>query len=73
MAETLEQVKDRVRKSFLGQGGIHGVGISRSQQAIRVYLSPGNAQTAQATIDNLKKVAAPYSVLVVEEEAPRVL
>jgi hypothetical protein len=42
MMETLEEVKDRLKGGYLGKAGIHGLGISRAQGAIRVYISPGS-------------------------------
>ena len=55
MAESLEDVKDRVRRSFLGKDGIHGIGISRSQQAIRVvYVTQGQASRARSRLTILE-------------------
>ena len=70
MADTLLKVKDRLR-GFLGKGGIHGLGISRAKGAIQVYVSPGDDADQAAVLAELKKQAAPYGVVLVEEEPPR--
>ena len=70
MANTLLDVKDRLR-SFLGKGGIHGLGVSHAQQAIQVYVSPSDNAERTAVLAELKKQAAPYGVVLVEEERPK--
>jgi hypothetical protein len=71
MAPSLEEVKHQVRQSFLGKGGIHAVGVSRAKQAIRVYVSPGPEADQPAVLDEVRKAAEPFSVIVVTEDRPR--
>jgi hypothetical protein len=72
VSDSLSETKDRLRQHFLGRGGIHGLGISRAKKAIQVYISPAAAAPERkALLDKLKKEAAPFAVLVVEEEKPR--
>jgi hypothetical protein len=72
MPESIEAVKDRLRQSFLGKAGIHGVGLRRAEQAIRVYVS-SNAESNQADLlEQLRKSAVPFPVIVVKEEPPRI-
>jgi hypothetical protein len=71
VSDLLGETKDRLRQHFLGRGGIHGLGLSRAKRAIRVYISPASqASDRQAVLDELKKEAAPFAVVVVEEEKP---
>jgi len=72
MPESIEAVKDRLRQSFLGKAGIHGVGLSRAEQAIRVYIS-SKAESDQADLlEQVCKSAVPFRVIVVKEEPPRI-
>lgn len=72
MAESLEDVKNRLRESFVGKGGIHGVGLSRSKQAIRVYIHPDDNANRAALLDQVQKSAQPFPVIVVKEERPQI-
>jgi hypothetical protein len=70
MSKTLEQVKEQIRSRFLGHGGIHGVGLSLKQKAIRLYVDPKQAGDCTSTLDQVRKSAEPFDVIVVEEESP---
>lgn len=71
MRETLEEAKAHVRKRFLGKHGIHAVGVSRSRQEIRVYLSPEAGPAEASLVDRLREAAAPFAVVVVELDSAR--
>jgi hypothetical protein len=73
MPESIEQVKNRLRKSFLGKAGIHGVGVSRAKQAIQVYVSPGTSVNQADLLEQLRKSAGPFPVIVIEEDRPRIV
>ena len=66
----LEEVKARLRRKFLGQAGIHGFGIRRSQNAVCVYFSTTGEQH-EAVLREIKREATPYHVLAIEEPPPR--
>jgi hypothetical protein len=68
MADSLSEVKDRVKRLFLGRAGVHGVGISRSRNAIRVYVNPDETAETESLLDLLRAEASPYSLIVVREE-----
>ena len=70
MSRTLEQVKEQIRSRFLGHGGIHGVGLSLKQKAIRLYVDPRRTGECAGTLDQVRKSAEPFGVIVVEEEPP---
>lgn len=71
MTPSLEDVKNRLRESYLGRGGIHGVGLSRARQAIRVYVSSQAASEQPDVLEQLRDSAKPFPIIVVEEERPR--
>jgi hypothetical protein len=70
MALSIDDTKKLLAKRFLGKGGIHAVGVSRPQQSIRVYVSPGLEQTD--VLEELRNLAAPYNVIVVHDERPSI-
>jgi hypothetical protein len=72
MSESIDAAKKRLRESFLGQAGIHGVGLSRKEKAIRVYVGPTKAEGRTAVLEQLRKSAEPFRVIVVEEDQPRI-
>src|SRR5947199_238595 len=59
MSRTLEQVKEQIRSRFLGHGGIHGVGLSLKQKAIRLYVDPRRAVECAGTLDLVRQSAEP--------------
>ena len=71
MMETLEKVKDRLKGSYLGKAGIHGLGISRAQGAIRVYISSDNGSDQTDVLDQIRKAAEPFPVIVIREDRPQ--
>jgi hypothetical protein len=71
---SLEATKRRLSRKYLGRGGIHGIGLSRSRSAVCVHLASGDAAEAaqqNAVLDELKRDAAPYEVLVTVEGRAR--
>lgn len=73
MAQTLEAVRKRLRKLYLGKANIHAIGVRRSEKALYVYMhAGGKAETGDESIlKKIRKQAAPYKVVVVREEPPR--
>ena len=67
MSPTLQQVKEQIRSRFLGHAGIHAVGLSLKQGAIRLYVDPKRAADPAGTLEQVRQSAAPYEVIVVEE------
>jgi hypothetical protein len=70
VSKSLDEAKRSITEKYLGKQGIHGVGISRSKNALRVYVDAASALDDQhkAILEKIKQDAAPYSVLEVEEE-----
>jgi hypothetical protein len=71
MTETLTDVKDRLKARYLGRAGVHGMGVSRAQNAIRVYVNPSDEPDTASVLAQLTAEAEPYSVIVVREEPAR--
>lgn len=72
MSESLEEVKRRLRDKYLGKEGIHGLGIRRSQNALCVYAKLNSSREQNKLLQELKNEAAPYQVMVIDEEPPRI-
>src|SRR3712207_8809675 len=55
---TLEQAKQRLSRKYLGKVGIHGIGLSRSQNAVRVHLISGRdpEQTARRSEEHTSEL-----------------
>jgi hypothetical protein len=64
--DALDAIKARVSREYLGRGCIHGVGIDREQQAVRIYIDSGSA-LEPSTIDEIKRAAHPFAVAIIEE------
>jgi hypothetical protein len=69
---SLDDVKRRLSQKYLGKAGVHGIGLSRAQNAVKVHLeSNGNSEQdgdQSALLEELKREAAPYDVLITVEE-----
>jgi hypothetical protein len=70
--ETLDGVKRRLRETYLGVSGIHGLGLNRAAAAVRVYCDPGDSSERQAVLERLRRDAAPFAIEIVSEPPPRI-
>lgn len=70
MAPTLDSVKAKLSDEFLGRGGIHAIGVRRSQNAIALYLHSPPGEERNRVIEAARRAAAPFAVVVVEERPP---
>ena len=70
MDKTLEQVKTDLSQEYLGKHGIHVIGFRRSKNAIVVYVEK-DAESGEL-YGKLRERAAPYDVIVVHDEAPKI-
>jgi hypothetical protein len=70
MAEPLEAVKNRLSEQYLGKAGIHGIGVSHADRAIRVYLHEPGHPDRDRVLQQIREHAAPYIVRVIDEQAP---
>lgn len=72
LAETLEQVKRRIRSAYLGANHIHAVGLRRAENAVCLYVHGGNDAMDTALLRKIEADAQPFSVIVVSEDAPMI-
>jgi hypothetical protein len=71
MEDPINSMRVQIARKYIGQAGIHGVGASRTQNAIRLYMQPSKDPAQKAVLAAITKEAAPFNVLVVEEAPPR--
>ncbi len=70
--ESLDEVRKRISRKYLGKAGIHGVGIRRKQQAICLYLSITADSRQKELLEKIQRETTPYKVLQIEEEQPKI-
>jgi hypothetical protein len=68
--DALDEAKRRISEKYLGVGCIHGVGLSRADNAVRVYVSTTDA-IDDASLEEMRRVADPFEILIVEDAPPR--
>ena len=66
MTKSLENIKQLVTRKYLGKGGIHSVGISRSQNAVRVYLEPAASDEQSKILEEIEKEVSPYKIVPIK-------
>jgi hypothetical protein len=57
----------------VAKAGNHGVGISRARKAIRVYVDRDTVAGQRTLLEQVRESAAPFPVIVVEEDPPKAL
>lgn len=70
MNKSIEQVKTDLSEEYLGKRGIHAIGYRPAENAIVVYME--KKEDRGELHEQLKTQAAPYQVIFVEEEPPRI-
>lgn len=68
MSTELEAAKGRVKRSVLGRGGVHAVGLRRASNEVVLYAAGSGAN--EEILAAARDAAAPCQVVVVEEERP---
>jgi hypothetical protein len=69
MKESIAGVKKKISQRFLGTHGIHGVRSDPEAGKILVYAARGAAKV-KGVLREMQALAAPYSVEIVDDEAP---
>ncbi|MGL4611803.1 MAG: hypothetical protein ACRCYY_19350 [Trueperaceae bacterium] len=64
---TLETAKQKVRRKYLGEAGIHGVGVRRREGALCLYVSSKDDPELQRLLEAICADVSPYPVRTVEE------
>lgn len=70
MDKTLDEIKEALSDKYLGQAGIHGIGLSRTENAIRVYLQESPDEEQQRVLKGVETDASPYKIIVVPSVRP---
>ncbi len=70
MGKSLDELKEQLSNKYLGKAGIHGIGISRLHDAIRVYLQPEAGDEQENILKEIEKEVAPFKVLPVKSNRP---
>jgi hypothetical protein len=72
MAASLDEAKKNLRRCYLGQAGIHGVGLKRSQNAVILYITTGykDSPDFQAILKSIIQEVSPFKVVQIEEDLP---
>ncbi len=71
MVDSLDDVKKRLRRRYLnGKLGIHGLGISPSENSIKIYLHRDKNVNQKELLAKIEEEAAPYNVIAIFEEPP---
>jgi hypothetical protein len=71
--ELLKEAKRKISERHLGHHGIHGVGLRTSESALCIYVDPGSRLEGTETLREIKNEAAPFKIVLVEEERPSIL
>jgi len=70
---SLDELKKAVQRKYLGQAGLHGVGASERQNAIKLYLTKCDGAEQNRLIAEVRKELASTNVELVFDDAPSVL
>jgi hypothetical protein len=68
MHETLNEVRERIARDYLGMVGIHGIGMSRARNSIKVHVQIDGTQEQQAIFTAIRQSANPFEVLIIEDK-----
>ena len=71
MHETLDEVRKRLSRAYLGKANIHGIGLSRTKNCIRVYVQIDGSEAQQAVLTELAQAATPFLVQIINEQPPQ--
>ena len=70
MGKTLWEVKEELKQHFLGKHGVHGIGMSHAEGAIRLYVDSDTEIQKISVLNEIKQQASPFPVIVIKEERP---
>ena len=70
MSKSLDEIKENISQKYLGKSGIHGIGIRRKDNALYIYGEKDSIK--KDVLEEIEKDAAPYTVVTIEEEKPKI-
>ncbi len=65
---SLETAKNKMRRKYLGEAGIHAIGVRRSEQALCLYVESEENAELQVLLKQIEVEVSPYHVLAIEEQ-----
>jgi hypothetical protein len=68
VSKSLDEVKKHVSRKYLGRAGIHSVGISRAENALRVYVDPEAEDALKDVLSEIEKEAAPFKIVPIKSD-----
>lgn len=68
MSKSLDEVKKHVSRKYLGRAGIHSVGISRAENALRVYVDAEAEDALKDVLSEIEKEAAPFKIVPIKSD-----
>jgi hypothetical protein len=68
ITKKLDVIKNKMRRKYLGEAGIHAIGVRRRQQALCFYVDSETDPELQALLKQIEEEISPYHVLAIEEE-----
>jgi len=68
VSKSLDEVKEHVSMKYLGKAGIHSVGISHAENALRVYVDPEAEGALKDVLIEIEKEAAPFKIVPIKSD-----
>lgn len=68
MSKSLDEVKKHVSRKYLGKAGIHSVGVSRAENALRVYIDSEAEDVLTHLLTEIEKEAAPFKIIPIRSD-----
>jgi hypothetical protein len=66
---TLETAKNKLRRKYLGEAGIHAIGVRRAEGVVCLYVDSESDPELQPLLKSIAKEISPYHVRTIEEDS----
>ena len=71
MSDAIGRIKRQLSQRYLAVAGIHGLGVVRSRQVLRVHCERSESPRLRIVLEQLKRDAAPFAVELVTRPRAR--
>ena len=68
MSKSLDEVKEHVSMKYVGKAGIHSVGVSRAENALRVYVDSEAEDALNDVLSEIEREAAPFKIVPIKSD-----
>lgn len=68
--DALDLVRSKIASQFLGRNGIHAVGLSRRDKAVKIYYNAVSPPDRHI-LDAIEQQAHPFAIQFVAEQPPQ--